>query len=198
MPRQFLKNLPGHAVPPLGRLIRIGGRADGHFFAGTNFLEVAPQQPRRFLLYEDFVLKFVRVTHLHELVRVTRKTVLAGELTTAIRIDRPGEGKIPSRIAAVKDGANRQGEKLHLMTAVDTFGLMGQPGDANQTRCGIGFIQPKGSHSEILQYSPYVRHQCSMAGGQVTAIFEMQSARKPDGSELAENDPVKETIRWGL
>src|SRR5690348_11807140 len=146
MPRQFLENRSGDAVPLLGGLIRIGGRADGDFFPRTNFLEVTTQQPGGLLLHEDLVLKLAGVTHLHELVRVAGVAVFAGELTATIRIDCPGEGKTPSRVAAVEDGANRQGKKLHLMTSVDTLSLIGQLGDANETPCWIISVQRKGSH----------------------------------------------------
>ena len=92
----------------LSRLIWVGSCSNRNLLAPPNFLQIAPQQPRRFVLYKDFVFELIRITDLHELMRVARIAILAGELAAAIGIDGPGKGKIAMRVAAVENGTNRQ------------------------------------------------------------------------------------------
>ena len=99
----------------LCRLIGIGCRADGDLFPALHLLQVAPQQPRGLLLDVDLALEVDAVAHLHELVRVARIAVFAGELAAAIRIDRPGKRHAPIGDTAVQQPARRQREVLDKM-----------------------------------------------------------------------------------
>ena len=86
------------------------------------------------------MLELIGIADLHELVRVARIAVLAGELATAIGIDSPRERKIATRVAAVKDGTNRQREEFNLMPAIDVLGLTSQLGDADQMGLWLRWI----------------------------------------------------------
>ena len=127
-------------MPPLGRLIWIGRSPDGNLFALPNFFQIAAQEPRGLILDEYFVLELIGIADLHELVRVARIAVLAGELATAIGIDSPRERKIATRVAAVEDRAHRQREEFNLMPAIDVLGLTSQLGDADQMGLWLRWI----------------------------------------------------------
>src|SRR6266481_1909865 len=91
MPRQVLQQGARDLEPAFGRLIRIGGRANGNALAGADLLQLLAKQPSGMLLYVNPALKVHAVTHLHELMGVTRIAVFAAKLAAAIRIDGPAE-----------------------------------------------------------------------------------------------------------
>src|SRR5712691_4848573 len=82
----------------LGRLIGIGGSANGDVFRrrgagcgtpeGVTMIEIPRQERAGVLLDEDLVVEFPAVK-LHVLVRIARVTIAAGEFAPAVRIDGP-------------------------------------------------------------------------------------------------------------
>src|SRR6202041_2993861 len=106
---ELFQDSAGHFIAPLCRLVRIGGSAKGNGFAWFDPTQVTPQQIRGVLLDIDFLLEFHAVTHFHKFVSVAGITVLAGELTTAIRINRPGKRHAYAG-ASVQQGARGQRE----------------------------------------------------------------------------------------
>src|SRR5690349_16910813 len=99
------------------------------------------------LFHEDLLLEVDTVAHFHEFVGVARVAVLASELATSIRIDRPGEGHA-SAGTAVQQGADGEGEVLNLVSLAERFALGGETGNADEFRFGVG-KQGKGSHDYI-------------------------------------------------
>ena len=127
-------------MPALRRLVRIGGCSNCDLLIFSNFLQIAAQQPGGLFLHEDLVLELCWIVNLHEVVRVTRVAILAREFAPTVRIDRPREGEVSARVAAVEDRAHRQREELNLVPAVDLLCLARQFSDANQARRGLGGI----------------------------------------------------------
>ena len=117
---------------PLGWLVRIGRSADCDLLARLHFVQLLSQQPRGLLLHVDLALEVEPVVHLHELVRVARIAVFAGELAAAIRIDRPRERHLPLRDAAVQKAAGRQREVLHVVSLADGFALSRELGNPDR------------------------------------------------------------------
>ena len=87
-----------------GRLIWVRGRANRDTLSGAHLLQFLPQQPCAMFLNVDFALKFQSVAHFHELVRIARIAIFAGELAAAVRIDLPGEGHA-RRVTACEQAA---------------------------------------------------------------------------------------------
>ena len=104
MEREFFQDSARHFEALLGRLIGIGGGADGDLLAGLNLAQLLAQQLRGLLLDVDLPLEVGAVAHLHELVGVARVAIFAGELASAIGIDGPSEGHAVDG-AAVEQGA---------------------------------------------------------------------------------------------
>ncbi len=108
------------------------------------------------LFYVNLLLKIHAIAHLHELMRVARIAVLAGKLAATIGVDRPSEGHLPLADAAVKEGANRQGEILDLMPLAQRLPLGSEAGNAHEFRTRIGEERKRGHRLIFAFYSPMI------------------------------------------
>src|SRR5438874_10360552 len=102
MPRKFFENRPGDLQLALNRLVWVGGRADSNLLARLHFANFLSQKFSRMLLGINLLLELDTVTHLHELVRIARITIFAGELASPVRIDGPGKRHLSPAHAAVQ------------------------------------------------------------------------------------------------
>src|ERR1041384_1475090 len=91
MPSKFLQDGSRNLQLLLDRLIGIGSCAYRDILPGFDLPKLLAQQISRVLLGKNLLLKFDAIPHLHELVRVARIAILAGEFATPIRIDGPGK-----------------------------------------------------------------------------------------------------------
>src|SRR5437588_12272057 len=91
------------------------------------------------LLHKDLALKIDSFAHLHEFVGIACITIFAGELTTTVRVDHPGEWH-SRRDAACQHRAIFKGDVLNIMSFVNSLALCGQLGNAYQplSACGLG------------------------------------------------------------
>ena len=132
--RKDLEHAPGDFKLPLGRLIRIGGRAQGDGQPLVAALaKLGAQALGRVGLGVDFALKVPAVPHLHELVRVTGIAVVAAEFAAAIGVEGPGKRHAPAGLA-VQGGARRQAVVLHLRPLAHQGTLGRQARNAHQRR----------------------------------------------------------------
>ena len=95
---------------------------------------------RGLLLDENLAFKIDALPEFHELVRVARIAVFAGEFAPAIRINSPGKWEIARANDTAKQGAGLKSEVFNVVPFADGFSVSGQTGDADQfgLGCGIG------------------------------------------------------------
>ncbi len=135
MPRELLQQRARYAKASLGRLVGIGGGADGDPLAALHLPQVAPELRGDVLLGVNLTLEFQAIAQLHELVRVARVAILTGKLAAAVGIDRPGE-RHARRIAAIEDGARGDGEVFDVVALGERLALGCKTRDADKLRAG--------------------------------------------------------------
>src|SRR5579862_4716239 len=133
MPGKFFEKGSRDFEATLGRLIGIGCCSESNFFARFYLPEFLSKQISRVLLDEDLLLKLDAVAHFHELVRVARIAVFAGEFASAVGIDRPSKRHADAG-AAVEEGTDREGEILDLMTLAQRFAVGGEARNSDELR----------------------------------------------------------------
>ena len=114
MQGEFFQDAARDLEALLGRLVGIGGRADGDLLAALHLFQFLPQEPRGLLLDVDLALEVEAVAHFHELMGVARVAVFAGEFAAAIGIDRPLEGNSLAG-ATIEQRLRGEGEVLDLV-----------------------------------------------------------------------------------
>src|SRR5437016_14456429 len=130
MARELLKDRTRDFVAAFCWLIRISSRPNSDFLARLDLAQFVPQQVRGVLLDVDLALEIHAVAHFHELMRIARVAVLAGELAAAIGVDRPGK-RHARRSTAAQPRAGWQSEIFNVVAFRGRFACRGEPRNPN-------------------------------------------------------------------
>src|SRR5579862_7287077 len=130
---EYFENRPRYAIPPLGRLIRIGCGPDRDRFPAWNLVQLVAKPGGVELLRENLPLELERIAELHEFVRVAGVAILAAELAAPVRIDGPAE-RHPGARAVSDVGARWEFEILDAALGFDKRAFGGEAGDADEFR----------------------------------------------------------------
>ena len=115
------------AKTALGRLIRVGGRADGNVVFPIDAPELLAHPVRRRRFGVNLVFEILDI-QLHVLVGVAGIAIFAAELAAAIRVDGPLERHV--RLGAVENAARRDFKVGDPRFGLQQLTLGGEPCDA--------------------------------------------------------------------
>jgi len=116
-------------------LIGIRRRAQCDFFPRLDVVKLLPQQVGGMLLDENLLLEIDAVAHFHEFMGIARVTVLAGELASAVGVDRPRKRHAYAG-ATVEQRPNREREVFDFMPLAQRFPLRSETRDADKLGFG--------------------------------------------------------------
>ena len=120
---QFLQQGARHSPVMLGRLVGIGGRAEGYRFIGEGRpLQLPAQRSSGSAFDEDLLLEVSPAGEIEEGMGVAGVAIAAGELTASVGVDCPDEGQ-PSVGRTVEDLADAQFVILDARAAAQRLGI---------------------------------------------------------------------------